>query len=374
MTPHRDKRGGTLLIDRTFPPPIGRLKKASGTNNVRTFNAMNDMLTALFETGRFDLLAAIRKGTHVPLAVYDAYRMNRLESLPSAETLVKLHEALPKWVMSYQCSEKHRASLKSSVKHIATAARADALVPELPAIVKSLRTSMRETPRAFNLVKHAAQAYVSDQMGYHHALWRELAGIRPLEEPETREAQTRSVIDLLKIRRKLNRSLAGAGDMAWTIAVTGMRAPSEYWGQHGQWSAKSDHVLIASAKQKHTHRRARHVPKLDVLPLVKPVCWYGKFRELLAAASDGQLQPYDLRRTYAHWLEEAGIRDTRIKLYLGHGKRTVTDRYLWHEVRPYLAKDARRLKRYLAREIRAFRKAHPKKSEQPLRLHNEETA
>src|SRR5439155_22488002 len=97
-------------------------------------------------------------------------------------------------------------------------------------------------------------------------------------------------------------------------------------------------------------------PVVSALPFVKPECWAGRFRTLLAAATAGQMQPYDLRRTYAHWLEEAGINATRVKLYMGHGQATVTDRYLCHQVKPYLARDAKRLRRYIAREIPAFRK------------------
>jgi|SRR6185312_6934212 len=60
--------------------------------------------------------------------------------------------------------------------------------------------------------------------------------------------------------------------------------------------------------------------------------------------------PYDLRRTYANWLEAAAVPRTRRRLYLGHGARDVTDLYEAHEVAAFLAEDAARLRRYVEGE------------------------
>jgi integrase len=45
---------------------------------------------------------------------------------------------------------------------------------------------------------------------------------------------------------------------------------------------------------------------------------------------------HGLRRAFAHLCELAGIPVSRIKLYLGHGARSVTDLYTAHDVAPYL--------------------------------------
>jgi len=59
------------------------------------------------------------------------------------------------------------------------------------------------------------------------------------------------------------------------------------------------------------------------------------------------ITPYDLRRTYANWLEAAGIPRTRRRLYRGHGAQDVGDLYEAHEVAAFLADDATRLKKHI---------------------------
>jgi integrase len=63
------------------------------------------------------------------------------------------------------------------------------------------------------------------------------------------------------------------------------------------------------------------------------------------------MTPYDLRRTYANWLEAAGVPRTRRMLYMGHGSVDITGRYEWHEVKAFLAEDAEKMKGWLDAEI-----------------------
>ena len=62
------------------------------------------------------------------------------------------------------------------------------------------------------------------------------------------------------------------------------------------------------------------------------------------------MEPYDLRRTYAHWLELAQIPRTRRKLYLGHSAGDITDLYERHEIDAFLSADGRTLRAWLATE------------------------
>ena len=81
--------------------------------------------------------------------------------------------------------------------------------------------------------------------------------------------------------------------------------------------------------------------------LWKPTISYKAFRLALRKASDGQMTPYDLRRTYANWLEAAQVPRTRRRLYLGHGNSDVTDLYEWHQIEQFLAEDAAKLRAFL---------------------------
>jgi integrase len=77
---------------------------------------------------------------------------------------------------------------------------------------------------------------------------------------------------------------------------------------------------------------------------------YKVFRAELSKASGETVRPYDLRRTYANWLEAAGVPRTRRKMYMGHGASDVTDLYERHEVERFLAEDAERLRRFVGAE------------------------
>jgi integrase len=82
-------------------------------------------------------------------------------------------------------------------------------------------------------------------------------------------------------------------------------------------------------------------------PLAPPARAYQAFRRALSTASDEATDPYDLRRSYATWLEAAGIPRTRRRLYLGHGARSVTDLYERHQVEAFLAEDGTRLRSFI---------------------------
>lgn len=70
----------------------------------------------------------------------------------------------------------------------------------------------------------------------------------------------------------------------------------------------------------------------------------------MTRATNGTVQPYDARRTFSHWLEEARITQTLIKMYMGHAAKDVTDLYQRHELAAYLESDADLLREYLGEQ------------------------
>ena len=74
------------------------------------------------------------------------------------------------------------------------------------------------------------------------------------------------------------------------------------------------------------------------------------FAKALLKASGGSAKPYDARRTFSHWLEEARVTRTRIKLYMGHTAKDITDLYQRHELAAYLESDADLLREYLGEQ------------------------
>ena len=124
------------------------------------------------------------------------------------------------------------------------------------------------------------------------------------------------------------------------MCCTGMM-PDELWGE--QWRVGPNYIHIMGTKQE---ARDRKVPRIctPTMPLLRQPT---TFNHALTKATNGTVQPYDARRTFLHWMEEARITRTRRKIYAGHSVKDVTDLYERHEVAAYLETDADLLREYL---------------------------
>ena len=149
--------------------------------------------------------------------------------------------------------------------------------------------------------------------------------------------------------------------IVWGMASTGMGA-GEYWGR---WHLQGDRIHIEGTKRA---GRVRDVPL--VTPPAVPRMHRRTFEDGVRERSR-DLTPYDLRRSYANWLEAAGIPRARRRLYLGHSAGDVTDLYEMHEVAALLVDDARRLTSLLEppRRKSPHKSPHtsPKKAKAPRR-------
>ena len=144
----------------------------------------------------------------------------------------------------------------------------------------------------------------------------------------------------MKIRDQLD---PNAAEIWWALCTTGMR-PAEFWGE---WSIERDQIKIVAAKRE--GRVDRFVPLLGTP--AAPTMMPSGFDSALGRLGV-KVAPYDGRRSYANWLEAAGIPRTRRKLYLGHGQTDVTDLYEWHEVKAFVAEDRAKLQAYIGQEQR----------------------
>jgi integrase len=140
------------------------------------------------------------------------------------------------------------------------------------------------------------------------------------------------------------KSLRAGLSIAYSRMACGMAYTGMGWTEYmGRWEWLPDRIQIHGTKRA---GRDRVVPVIE--PMVRYERPYKAFREALSkAATEAGLPnvtPYDFRRTYAGWLEDAGIPRTRRRLYMGHGAKDVTDLYERREIDRYLAEDAERLK------------------------------
>lgn len=322
----------TLLIDRNFKG-VGRIKRATGTANPRVRHAMSRMLTEFHHQGRLDLLRAIRDGRISLLQAYDAHQRNAVASLPIAATAAPLVEKFRAWIVDADCSDKHRVSLGTSCDYIAKAAP-NAMVADLPEILERLRDTLgAKHQRSFNLARAAALAFVRGTLKKAHPLWAAVAAVEPRKVVRQRQGQPLSIRQMRSFFP--NPETDNVDAIAWTLALTGMGL-QEYWGR---WAVGDGRVHIEGTKRR---GRVRDVPlvRVPAVPMMHRQTFEKKFRERFS----GRITPYDLRRTFAHWLEIAGVIRTRRRIYMGHGTGDVTGLYERHEVADYLATDAERLR------------------------------
>lgn len=327
MTPHRTNQRGTLILDRQFKG-VGRLKRASGTNDPKLHRLLDGMLLTLKQAGRVDILRAIHSGALTPLEVWACFRLGELERLPTAETMKGLKDALETWARTAEAGTWHKASRRYAVAAILRQTRKGATLADLAPAVRAYK-AVAKGPAMFNRTRAAALAFVRDTLGRSHPIYGQILDVTVRKEAR-RAGRPLAVEEVAALADQLGE----LGPCLWAMAVTGM-GPGEYWGR---WTVKPDRVLIYGTKRA---GRVRAVPR--VADVAAPRGSADGFRHALAKVSP-TVKPYDLRRTFANWMEEAGIPRTRRRMYLGHGIKDVTDLYERTDVERFLAEDGEKLR------------------------------
>jgi len=335
MTPHRSHDSGTFVLDRWFGP-VGRICRASGTRDRDVFARINLVLSEIYEMGRLDLLRALRDRVLHPLELYNAFRQGQLDHLPTAEDLKPFAAALETWLPRLDVSAGTRARYQVELTKLVTG-RPRATVADLPKLLAAHRETCQRSGqrRTFNMARAAAQAFARDVLGAEHRLWRAITAVGRLRETP-RKGNPLSIARA----RELAAQLGGHGPVLWSLSITGMRS-GEYF--QGRWEVSGDRVLVHGTK---TAGADRFVP--FVLPLATPETTYWGFAQALNKLTGGHVRPHDTRKTFATWAEQAGIPRTRRRLYLGHGRRDITDLYEEADVRAFLVEDGDRLRALLA--------------------------
>ena len=344
---HRINNRGTLRLD--VRTPIGRIARVSGSSHLPTVNKITAMLKEFGtqEPLRLDILRGIRDGKLNPLVVYEAYVSRRLDLLPTAVTMTHLGSALGAWLPLAQCGEKHRAAHKTAINSLKAASRKSATVGELPSILRAVRLKLARANHAaqFNRVRASVQAFVRDTLGQNSEIYKGVSDVTSMEETKARKNNPQVVAFVIELARTIAAEHVGA---LWGMALTGM-GPKEFFNG---WRLEGSGIRVPGTKRKGRDR---------LVPLVLSDRFAGatgdraltteyrarKFAQALKGASGGTVQPYDLRRTYATWMEAAQIPRTRRRQYMGHSTKDVTDLYEAHEVELYLIEDAGKLEQFV---------------------------
>lgn len=351
MSVYADTRGGSLIIDRRIRK-LGRFKHATGLPDTprgrKQATGYNEMIDVLLGSGRIDVVRALQAGALAMQDVWPHYRTGTWERIPNAEAMKPLFPltgskagSVGLWIPKAKTpkgrpvSEAHRADLLKSFG-ILERMEAKATVAQLPKLLERLRDQCEAEgkPRKFNKAKAHAQAFLRSTQGKRRShIWADVSDIASMEE-QRKDGHPQPPVKALEIRRKLG---GAHGAIWWTMCCTGMG-----WGElTGRWYVEDDRVHIVGTKRE---SRDRMVPRIGAPE--KPLRAYKAFRVALQSAAP-DLVPYDGRRTFAHWLEMAGVPRTRRRLYLGHKVADVTDLYEGHDVSHYIPEDRTRMENYL---------------------------
>lgn len=323
----------TLVIDRSIRG-IGRICRRCGTTNPAIKRKYERMLRALKDDGRVDILRALRDGILTFADAYDAYRRGALGELATADTAKQLQKAWTAWIENADASDKHKVSWAQSGRYL-KATSSQARVADLPQLLRKLRDTLgKKHPRSFNLLRAAVSAFIRDTLTRAHPLYTSCTAILTRKVTKKREPQHLTPDEMRNWFPNPDTDKVDA--IAWGMATTGM-GQGEYWGR---WAIHPNHFHIHGTKR---GPRIRDIPLIwrPVVPTMHRRTFENKLRDRTS-----QIQPYDFRRTFAHWMEEAGISRARRTVYLGHGVKSVTDLYERHEVRRFLIEDAKKLCEY----------------------------
>lgn len=374
MTPHKHSAGGTFIVDRSFKG-IGRVHRASGITREATFALFNDCLSELAgDTIGREWLRAFQRGQIEGLDLWGKVKTGAWRKAPPRpETSRSLVDSLTKW------REDHKPTEKSGVsedtyrvrKECITAAerygRAGATVEELPTVLRAIKAGMSHAPAQFNHLRNYFRAYLRDTLGKRHELYQIVQfdigpiPIRGHAKKKERKRHPLTPADVQLLASKFSTAAAGGGTQdghghsAIAMAMTGMH-PKEYYVDG--FSVSTRYVHVHGEKRE---GRDRKVPKLfpsklwPHLTLKQPEISDPKTfgRAFRAARKAAKLicTPLDLRRSFATWMEAAGIERTRRRMYLGHSARDVTDLYETQELLPHLAADGAKLRAWIDQQL-----------------------
>lgn len=327
-----------------------RVARRSGTRLPRQRDAYIRMVRHLGEVGRTDYVKALALGTISFGELWPHYRAGQLATLPSPELFRPLAGAWARWLgrkrkLGAHSRRHYAAAMTRLQQYDATASIAD--LPRLMQQHADACAGVR--PSAFNMDRRAVLSFLGTTLGRYHPLYGEVHRIEPLPvkdkrgfNPQTPE-QIRQLCDWFRSynpkggrplagidRRTSQPTLAHHARTVWALCLTGMR-PEEYWEElvgdrQNSWQLLNDRVVINGTKGEAS---IRVVPRLAII--TKPATDQLAFRRALTKACKAlgirHLMPYDFRRTFGMWLDNAKIPENRQDAYMAHGPENMRALY-----------------------------------------------
>jgi integrase len=345
-------------LDKRFAG-IGDVKRSSGTAHKTIYKRMLTMFDELYtQPDKWYLIKKVIDKKLTPLELYEADKYDRLASVTRDDTGLALRKNILGWLDgNTTLGTAAKRNYGEQFTYLLADVPAGAKLADLPKYLDRYKGKCRTkgTLRSFNLCRAAVLSFVRDRFRRSHPLYHAVAEVAPFPKPKAKRlGNPQTVAQIDELSQKLSAKMR---DIVWTCFTTGMGV-SEYTGQ---WSvdAETAGVRIEGTKRE---SRKRWVP-LIIQP-VRHSIDPRTFQQILQRESGGKVRPYDLRRSYAKMLSEAGIVRSHRIAYVGHADGStagaMTDRYEREgEIRSFLGADAETLRKFIAES----RKRLPKVNE-----------
>lgn len=330
---------GSLPIDLQFPAPIGRLHIRSGTTRKATRNAMRDMLRTLHQIGHGDKVVEVKEGRVTVLELYEKYRIGRIDQMPSGEVMCAASVVYQEWLDGKELAPKTRKDYGEAKARVLAFGAPGATMVALPKLLEAhRRASIDVHPRTFNQDRAAWMSCLRRVLGPAHWLTYECSRVEQLSMPDNRKMayNPQTVAQVREWAGKFEaKGLGHHALTVWGIALTGMR-PEEFFEEApNTWEMEDGLVRINGTKTKAAKRIA---PRLGLI--IRSSTTRETFGKAFRTLTSGTVTPYDLRRSYSQWLDDAHIPEYRQQFYFGHGPENVTQLYKrMRDCLPHLAAD-----------------------------------
>lgn len=339
--PHRVSPQGSYRLDRVFPG-VGRINVSSGARRVAEFTKRNALLDELYETGRLDLLRAIKAQRLAVVEVFAAQRAHQLSFL-SADVLVRrdlwdeVAAWLPRSARAPATQARYRASW-GALLHVLQE-RFPARVQDLAAVPwAELHRTWGKSPADWNHVRRAVSRFLTVLLGDK---WHPFRRLVVQAIPRAREPKAR-IPDLSPaLFWKLVAATPAYVQPAYVaLAATGLRVRSEYlrlretdlrphtYGLQipGTKTPGSADVLIVGKAWWPWIRRA--------VPAPLGYAWLRKhWRRACAKLEVTDVTLHSLRHCAAQWAVNAGVPEASVQAALRHETAATTRIYTLQKAR-----------------------------------------
>jgi integrase len=355
--PNRRGRQGSYMVDKTYPG-VGRIQKASGETDEKRFTAVLTMLDSLSFQGQDKILEAIQRGEKQGgISIRKAlalFQQGQLTGYTPAD--VTTHQNLKEMVEQYFQTHGHKP--RTLVGYRTMLKLFDVRYPDLTIndLAPSLRTMRADAAmsekgyRMFDATKSMFQGFVrnTEHLGADHPVYKAIGAIDGFKK-KAKRVPPLSVKEYVLLRKDMVKKDEYLGKMLDALVFTGMRK-SEYYS--GLYKVTDDRINIDGTK---SHEAIRTIPRLmslDIAPSTKsPRKFETALHDYGEARFNRSASPHSLRHTFSHWLESAGIVQTRRNLYLGHSDTSEDARYSWHDINGFIVEDAARFNEWFKAEL-----------------------